>query len=92
MFIGILIFIGLVIVWVVYSRFSVNKEIAIELNMVENDNPIITNIPVKEFVRYSKSHELRCNVVRGIAIVSYENKVITIVEKDRQTVLYIQVI
>lgn len=89
MLIGISIFIGLIIVWMIYSRYSINKEIGIELDMAQKDLPINTNIPPKEFARYASKHNLRCNVVMGVAIIEYDNKNIMVAQKDGQTFVYI---
>jgi hypothetical protein len=44
---GILIFIGVIAIWLVWSRYAMNKEIGIEFDMVQKDNPIFTNVPAK---------------------------------------------
>jgi len=87
---GISILIGLAIAWLTYSRYAINKQIGKELVIVEKDTLVNTDISIREFARYARSHNLRCDVLQSIAIIYFEDKIITIVEKDDQTILYIQ--
>ena len=91
MLVNILIFVGLIIVWLVWTGYATNKEIRKGLESVRKDHQYSSWVSVKEYIRYAEKQGLEAKFyrVQDNGFIVYGDKVITLVTQKGNTILFI---
>ena len=92
----LIVAIGLIVVWLIWSRISINKHIKEVLEVVDVDKPIKSHASKREVIGYCQRNNIECIPSREYLIIDCFNSDKTITVKqdgsDRtgDTIFFIQ--